>query len=111
MLNFGRNSDFKAAPTALNSPLGWERPAEMPRLEQIKKMEELKMYIDIVKIKDEIKEIHNPSKQDIKVLAIVDSFWGCDGNWIKAYLASKISKYAGCEAWKISMEYVYGSNQ
>ena len=29
--------------------------------------------------------------------------------YIKAHLAGKIAKYAGCEAWKIAMDYVYGN--
>lgn len=69
------------------------------------------MYISITEIKDEIEAIHNPSKKDVKVLMTVVSFWGCEGNWIKRYLADEIAEYAGCEAWKIAMEYVYGTNK
>jgi len=40
-----RKTRYKAVPTALKSPLSWERPAEMPGLEQIK-MEENIMTIE-----------------------------------------------------------------
>ncbi len=63
----------------------------------------------IVDIKESIEAIENPSRQDVKVLLAVDSFWGCPENWVKAYLAGKIAKYAGCEAWKIAMKCVYGN--
>ena len=64
---------------------------------------------NIVDLKDEIKSIGNLIKEDSKVLLAVDSFWGCGENYIKAHLAGKIAKYAGCEAWKIAMDYVYGN--
>ena len=65
------------------------------------------MRISIVGIKDEIKELKNMTEADSKVLSVIDSFWGCSDNWIKANLASKLVKYAGCEAWKIAMNAVY----
>jgi hypothetical protein len=37
-----RKTRYKAVPTALKSPLSRKRPAEMPGLEQIKKMEDFK---------------------------------------------------------------------
>lgn len=65
------------------------------------------MEISIVKIKNEINALKNITETDKKVLLVVDSFWGCSDNWIKANLASKLVKYAGCEAWKIAMSAVY----
>lgn len=65
------------------------------------------MRINIVEIKDKIKQLKNRTEVDDKVLLVVDTFWGCSDNWIKAYLAAKIAKYAGCEAWKIAMSTVY----
>ncbi len=61
----------------------------------------------IVELKEKIKGIKNMSKDDRRVLLIVDSFWGCPENYIKANLASRITKYASCEAWKIAMGYTY----
>lgn len=63
--------------------------------------------INIVTIKNKIYEIPNRTEKDERVLAIVDSFWGCSDNWIKGNLCGKIAKYAGCKAWKIAMDYVY----
>lgn len=63
--------------------------------------------ISIVVIKDKIKELKNMTEADRKVLSVVDSFWGCSDYWIKANLASKLVKYAGCEACKIAMNAVY----
>ena len=63
--------------------------------------------IDIVDIKNCIKEIENPTELDRKVLATVDSFWGCSNQYIKGHLAAKLVPYAGCEAWKIAMKYTY----
>lgn len=65
--------------------------------------------IDIVKIKNNIKALNALTEADRKVLLVVDSFWGCPDNYIKANLASKLVKYAGCEAWKIVMNEVYGN--
>lgn len=65
------------------------------------------MKISIVAIKDKIKELGSMTEADKKVLSVVDSFWGCSDNWIKANLASSLAKYAGCEAWKIAMSVVY----
>lgn len=66
------------------------------------------MKINIVELKNKIKELESMTDADKKVLSAIDSFWGaCSDNYIKANLASKISKYAGCEAWKIAMSYVY----
>jgi len=66
------------------------------------------MKINIVELKNKIKGIKNMKEKDRRVLSIVDSFWGaCSDNYIKANLASEISKYAGCKAWKIAMSYVY----
>ena len=62
---------------------------------------------NIVKIKDDIKKLNALTEADRKVLLVVDSFWGCPDNYIKANLASKLVKYAGCEAWKIAMDYTY----
>lgn len=61
----------------------------------------------IVELKERIKSIGNFTESDRKVLLIVDSFWGCSDNYIKANLASRLAKYAGCEAWKIAMNYTY----
>lgn len=63
----------------------------------------------ITDIENAIESIKNPSDQDIKVLCTVDSFWGCPEYWVKAYLAGKIAKYVGYEAWEIAMDYVYGN--
>ena len=63
--------------------------------------------IDIVEIKDRIKALDTLTEADRKVLLVIDSFWGCPVNYIKANLASKLVKYAGCEAWKIAMSAVY----
>jgi hypothetical protein len=63
--------------------------------------------VNIVKIKDSIKELSILTEKDRKVLLVVDSFWGCSDNYIKANLASRLVKYAGCEAWKIAMNAVY----
>ena len=65
------------------------------------------MRISIVQIKNKIKELKNITEIDRKVLSVVDSFWGCSENWIKANLASELVQYAGCEAWKIAMSAVY----
>lgn len=65
--------------------------------------------IIITDIKNKIKSIENPTDQDIQVLGIVDSFWGCPEYWVKAQLAGKIAKYAGCEAWEVAMDHVYGN--
>lgn len=62
---------------------------------------------NIVELKEKIKAIKNLTENDRKVLSIVDSFWGCPENYIKANLASNIVKYTGCEAWKIAMNYTY----
>ena len=64
--------------------------------------------INIVEIKNKIYGIKNRTEKDERVLAIVDSFWGCSDNWIKGELCAKIAKYAGCEAWKITMNHIYG---
>lgn len=61
----------------------------------------------IVELKKRIKSIGNLTENDRKVLSIVDSFWGRPDNYIKANLASRLVKYAGCEAWKIAMDYTY----
>ena len=66
--------------------------------------------ISIPILKNRIKSHKSLSKEDIRVLSIVDSYWGCDRNYIKANLASDITEYAGCEAWKITMEYIYTEN-
>ena len=63
--------------------------------------------VNIVKIKDSIKGLSTLTEKDRKVLLVVDSFWGCSDNYIKANLASRLVKYAGCEAWKIAMNAVY----
>ena len=63
--------------------------------------------INIVTIKNKIYKLQNMTEKDKCVLAIVDSFWGCSADWIKANLASELVKYAGCEAWKIAMSAVY----
>ena len=63
--------------------------------------------VNIVKIKDSIKGLSTLTEKDRKVLLVVDSFWGCSNNYIKANLASRLVKYAGCEAWKIAMDYTY----
>lgn len=65
------------------------------------------MKISIVEIKDKIEELKNMTESDRKVLSIIDSFWGCSDEWIKANLANNLVKYAGCEAWKIAMNAVY----
>lgn len=66
------------------------------------------MYISIVKIKEELYKLENMTEKDRRVIAVVDSFEGCSDNWIKADLARSIVRYAGCEAWKIAMNEVYG---
>lgn len=63
--------------------------------------------VNIVKIKDSIKGLSTLTEKDRKVLLVVDSFLGCSDNYIKANLASRLVKYAGCEAWKIVMNAVY----
>ena len=65
------------------------------------------MKISIVEIKNKIEELKNMTESDRKVLSIIDSFWGCSDEWIRANLASNLVKYAGCEAWKIVMNAVY----
>jgi len=65
------------------------------------------MGFNIAVLKGKIRAIQNKTHGDVKVLAIVDSFWGCSTNFIKGNLAARIAKYAGCEAWKIAMEYTY----
>lgn len=66
---------------------------------------------NIVEIKNKIKALNTLTKEDKKVLSIIDSFWGCPENYIKANLAKNIVKYAGCEAWKIAMDYTYTENK
>ena len=63
--------------------------------------------VNIVEIKNRIKELNTLTEEDRKVLSIVDSFWGCPANYVKANLARELVKYAGCEAWKIAMSAVY----
>ena len=63
--------------------------------------------VNIVEIKNRIKALNTLTEADRKVLLVIDSFWGCSENYIKANLASKLVKYAGCEAWKIAMSAVY----
>ena len=63
--------------------------------------------VNIVELKRKIQKLENKTSNDEEVLSIVDSFWGCSDLWIKAKLAGRIAKYAGCEAWKIVMDYVY----
>lgn len=62
---------------------------------------------NIVELKERIKSIGELTESDRKVLSVVDSFWGSPDNYIKANLANKLVKYAGCEAWKIAMNYTY----
>lgn len=66
-----------------------------------------KNMFSIVELKERIKSIEDVTESDRKVLSIVDSFWGCPDNYIKANLASRLVKYVGCEAWKIAMDYTY----
>lgn len=68
------------------------------------------MGINVVDIKRKINKIENKTHDDVKVLLVVDSFFACSDNWIKANLAARIAKYAGCEAWKIAMKAVYDNN-
>lgn len=63
--------------------------------------------INIVQLKEKIQNIEDKTLDDLKVLSIVDSFWGCSGNYIKGNLCSRITKYAGCKAWKVVMDSVY----
>lgn len=49
--------------------------------------------VNIVKIKDSIKGLSTLTEKDRKVLLVVDSFWGCSDNYIKANLASRLVKY------------------
>ena len=63
--------------------------------------------INIVLLKDKIRKIENKTHDDVKVLLIVDSFYGCSDNFIKGNLCARIAKYAGCVAWKIVMNEVY----
>lgn len=63
--------------------------------------------INIVQLKEKIHDIESKTSDDLKVLSIVDSFWGCSDNYIKGNLCSSITKYAGCQAWKIVMDNVY----
>lgn len=65
------------------------------------------MGFNVVVLKGKINEIRNKTHEDVKVLMVVDSFFGCSTNFIKANLAARIAKYAGCEAWKIAMTYTY----
>lgn len=65
--------------------------------------------VSIVEIKEQIKKIKNLTEEDRRVLSIVDSFWGCSEDYLKAKLAKNIVKYEGCEAWIIAMNYTYGN--
>ena len=44
---------------------------------------------NIVELKERIKSIGELTESDRKVLSVVDSFWGCPDNYIKANLANK----------------------
>ena len=68
-----------------------------------------KKSVNIAELKRKIREIKDKVHEDTKVLMVVDSFWGCSDNYIRAELAKRLVKYAGCEAWKIAMDYVYGN--
>lgn len=63
--------------------------------------------ISIVLLKEKIRKIENKTHDDVKVLLVVDSFWGCSDNFIKGNLCARIAKYAGCAAWEIVMNEVY----
>ena len=63
--------------------------------------------ISITSLKEKIGKIENKTHDDVKVLLVVDSFWGCSDSFIKGNLCARIAKYAGCEAWKIVMNEVY----
>lgn len=63
--------------------------------------------INIASLKRKIRSISEKTHDDVKVLMVVDSFWGCSDNYIKANLCASIAKYAGCEAWKIVMDDIY----
>lgn len=63
--------------------------------------------IDIVKIKREIHKLPHKNHYDVKVLLVVDSFFGCSDHFIKENLQERILPYEGCEAWKIVMDNVY----
>lgn len=65
------------------------------------------MRFSIADLKGKIRAIENKTHDDVKVLMVVDSFWGCSTNFIKGNLAGRITRYAGCRAWKIAMDYTY----
>ncbi len=62
---------------------------------------------NIVDIEDSIMALDTLTEEDRRVLGIVCSFGGCGEAYIKANLAGEIAKFAGCEAWKIAMNYTY----
>ena len=62
---------------------------------------------NIVELKERIKSIGELTESDRTVLSVADSFLRWPDNYIKANLANKLVKYAGCEAWKIAMNYTY----
>ena len=63
--------------------------------------------ISMESLKGKIRKIENKTHDDVKVLLVVDSFWGCSDSFIKANLCARIAKYVGCDAWKIVMNEVY----
>lgn len=65
------------------------------------------MGFNVVILKGKIRELQDKTHEDVRVLMVVDSFWGCSTSFVKGKLAGRIAKYAGCRAWKIAMDYTY----
>lgn len=63
--------------------------------------------INIERIKNRIYKLDSMTEKDRDVIHILNSFWACSDAYIKANLACRLVPYAGCEAWKITMNAVY----
>lgn len=74
---------------------------------RLERRKELNVMYSITELKNTIMSIKNPTPEDRKVLSIIDSFWGCPKAYVKAEVAGRISKYAGCKAWNIAMDVIY----
>ena len=67
--------------------------------------------INIEKIKEQIRNLNNRTDKDDRVLAIVDSFWGCSDAYIRCNLKPHLKGLRDCRAAMIAMEYVYGKQE
>ena len=67
--------------------------------------------INIEKLKEKIRAINSKTPLDDRVLAVVDSFWGCSDNYIRANLKERLHGLRECRAAILAMEFVYGNQE